>query len=95
MKLLRILTLIKYSRSKIKNKKPKAVDVLFFQGLSNGTTLMQIQSGQTVPFRRPFITLLPPGPGDNCLPTPKISTKQGRPQTTNTKLSKNPLARIF
>ncbi len=24
-----------------------------FQGLSNGTTLMQIQSGQTVPFKLP------------------------------------------
>ncbi len=38
-------TLIKYTRSKIKNKKPTAVDVFSWP---NGTTLMQIQSGQMV-----------------------------------------------
>ncbi len=43
-------TLIKYSRSKIKNLKYIAVDVPF-KGLSNDTTLMQIQSGRTVPLR--------------------------------------------
>ncbi len=42
-------TVIKYSRSKIKNKKPIAF-WCSFQGLSNGTTLMQIQSGRMVPF---------------------------------------------
>jgi hypothetical protein len=42
-------TPFKYSRSKLKNQKPKAVDVLF---LSNGATLMQIQSGRTVPLNR-------------------------------------------
>jgi len=36
-------TLIKYSRSKIKNKKTYSYWCAF-QGLSNGTTLMQIQS---------------------------------------------------
>ncbi len=38
----------KYSVLKLKNQKHIAVNVLF-KGLSNGTTLMQIQSGRTVP----------------------------------------------
>ncbi len=37
-------------KTKIKNQKPLAVDFLF-QVLSNGTTLMQIQSGRTVPLK--------------------------------------------
>jgi hypothetical protein len=50
MKQLRTLnSVIKYSRSKIKKiKKPVAIDVLF------KTTLMQIQSGQTVPLMLRF-----------------------------------------
>ncbi len=41
-------TLIKYTRSKIKNKKTYR-GWCPFQGLSNGTTLMQIQSVRMVP----------------------------------------------
>ncbi len=43
-------TLNSYQIFKIKNEKYKSYNGLCpFQGLSNGTTLMQIQSGQTVP----------------------------------------------
>jgi hypothetical protein len=44
--------LIKYSRSKIKNKKIYS-GWCPIQGLSNGTTLMQIQSGRTIPWLVP------------------------------------------
>jgi hypothetical protein len=37
-----------FSNIQDQNQQPVAVDVLF-QGLSNGTTLMQIQSGRMVP----------------------------------------------
>ncbi len=42
------------SRSKLINQKPVAVDV-FFPGLFNATTLMQIQSGRTVPLNVEYI----------------------------------------
>ncbi len=40
--------LFKYSKLKLKNQKPVAVDD-FFSGLSNDTTLMKIPSGRTIP----------------------------------------------
>jgi hypothetical protein len=55
---LELWSCFKYSVLKLKNQKHIAVDVLFFffffcpfKGLSNGITLMQIQSGRTVPLR--------------------------------------------
>ncbi len=45
-----LCTLIKYWRSKIKNKKTSRI-WCSFRGLSNGTTLMQIKYGRTVPLR--------------------------------------------
>ncbi len=44
-------TLIKYSRSKIKKLKTYS-GWCPFKGLSNDTTLMQIQSGRTVPLKK-------------------------------------------
>ncbi len=54
MKRLRILN--SYQIFKIKNKKSKTYSSWSpFQGLSNGTTLMQIQFGRTVPSKLLFI----------------------------------------
>jgi hypothetical protein len=43
-----LCSLFKYSELKLKNQKPNLWDWCPFQGLSNGTTLMQILSGRTV-----------------------------------------------
>jgi hypothetical protein len=51
MKQLRTLKLFQIFRTKIKNSKTYS-GLCPFQGLSNGTTLMQIQSGRTVPLRQ-------------------------------------------
>jgi hypothetical protein len=44
-------SLLKYSKPNLKNQKPIAVDDFFkaYPFFSNGNTLMQIQSGRTVP----------------------------------------------
>ncbi len=52
----RLRTLNYYQKFKIKNKKSKTYSGwCSFQGLSNGTTLMQIQSGRTVPLILQFL----------------------------------------
>jgi hypothetical protein len=60
---LELWSLFEYSKPKLKNQ-PTVKRLMTFYSLSNGTTLMQIQSGQTVPLSR-------------CRGSPRIFTSYG------------------